>query len=97
MFFGNPILFAYQLAACMAAIGITTCGTLVILLVLKYTIGLRYSAEDEEEGVDFVAHKQVAYRYHTHSFTQRTLRLTRALTQTLIHSLNHALTLSHIE
>lgn len=30
--------------------------TLVILLALKYTVGLRVSAEEEEQGVDLSQH-----------------------------------------
>jgi Amt family ammonium transporter len=36
---------------------------LVILLALKYTIGLRPTAEQEEEGLDIVDHGEKAYNY----------------------------------
>ncbi|MDQ4052735.1 MAG: ammonium transporter [Actinomycetota bacterium] len=39
--------------------------TAIIALAIKYTIGLRVAAEDEVEGIDFVAHGESAYDLHT--------------------------------
>ncbi len=36
--------------------------TAVILFVLKYTIGLRVSEEEEEQGLDLSQHGEEAYR-----------------------------------
>ena len=36
---------------------------LVILLLLKYTIGIRSSESDEEEGLDLADHGEKAYNY----------------------------------
>jgi Amt family ammonium transporter len=41
--------------------GFVGIGTLVILLILKATIGLRVTAEDESRGLDFVCHGEEAY------------------------------------
>ena len=37
--------------------------TIVILLVLKYTIGIRVSEEEEERGLDLSQHGEEAYTY----------------------------------
>jgi Amt family ammonium transporter len=37
--------------------------TLVVALVLKYTMGWRISEEDEVEGIDFVEHGETAYEF----------------------------------
>jgi Amt family ammonium transporter len=55
-FFGNPILLAYQLAAIGMAIGISGVGTAVIMLALKYTIGIRVSENKEKIGLDASYH-----------------------------------------
>jgi Amt family ammonium transporter len=36
-------------------------GTLIITLVIKYTIGLRASAEDESAGLDISDHGEEGY------------------------------------
>jgi Amt family ammonium transporter len=60
-FFGNPKLLLFQLAAIATAAAISTVGTFVILLVLKYTIGIRVSAEEEKIGLDESAHGGSSY------------------------------------
>ena len=37
--------------------------TLILALILKYTIGLRLSAEDEAAGIDEVEHAESAYDF----------------------------------
>ena len=49
----------------LVAIAYSGILTAVIGLVIKYTIGLRLSEEDEVEGIDFVAHGESAYDIHT--------------------------------
>ena len=51
-----------QLGAIGVAWGWAFSMTLVILLALKYTLGLRVSEEDEEEGLDLSQHGEQAYR-----------------------------------
>jgi Amt family ammonium transporter len=71
-FFGNPKLLLFQLAAITTAAAISTIGTFVILLVLKYTIGIRVSAEEEKIGLDESAHGGSSYHGHNNfSITQR--------------------------
>jgi len=57
---GEQIL--YQLAAIGASWGWSFVMTAVILLAIKYTIGLRVSEEAEEAGLDISEHGEPAYR-----------------------------------
>ena len=57
---GQQIL--YQLAGIGASWGWSFVGTLIILLALKYTIGVRVSQEEEEAGLDLSQHGEPAYR-----------------------------------
>ena len=57
---GEQIL--YQLAAIGASWGWAFVMTAVILLAIKYTIGLRVSEEAEEAGLDVSEHGESAYR-----------------------------------
>ena len=56
---GEQIL--YQLIAIGATWGWAFVATSIILLVLKYTIGIRASQEDEEAGLDISQHGEPAY------------------------------------
>jgi Amt family ammonium transporter len=60
-FYGNGELFGWQLLAVVVAIGISVVGTSLILVVLKYTIGLRVDSTFEEEGLDQDIHRENAY------------------------------------
>ncbi|CAF0932990.1 unnamed protein product [Rotaria sp. Silwood1] len=55
-FYGNPIQMWYQLAGILTAIGFSTACTLLILLPLKWTIGIRISVQDEIVGLDWAVH-----------------------------------------
>ncbi len=50
-----------QLAGVGIAVALAGGGTLLIMLVLKYTLGVRLSAEDESEGMDLTQHGEEAY------------------------------------
>ena len=56
-----------QIIAQLWGIGITLAWSgsvaLIILLVLKYTIGIRSSDEDQEEGLDIADHGEKAYNF----------------------------------
>ncbi len=54
-----------QALGALVAIAYSAVVTTVIALVIKFTIGLRIPAEDEVEGIDFVAHGESAYDLHT--------------------------------
>jgi len=51
----------YQLIAIGATWGWAFVATSIILLALKYTIGIRASREDEESGLDISQHSEPAY------------------------------------
>lgn len=61
LFFGNPSQLWSQLIAVAAtwvyAFGVTT----IILLLLKYVMGLRLTEEDERNGLDLTQHGERAY------------------------------------
>jgi Amt family ammonium transporter len=49
-------------AACMGlTMAVSAIGTAVIVLAVKWTIGLRASETDEQNGLDYVQHGEVAY------------------------------------
>jgi ammonium transporter, Amt family len=58
---GNFGLFIAQLKAVIFSYGFVALGTAVILWILGALMPLRVSAEDEERGLDFVAHGEEAY------------------------------------
>ncbi|MFQ5860127.1 MAG: ammonium transporter [Dehalococcoidia bacterium] len=55
--------FGRQVIGVLAAWGWAFGATLVILLALKYTIGVRVSEEEEEMGLDLSQHGEPAYRF----------------------------------
>ncbi len=54
-----------QAAAAFAVMGFSFVGTLIIALVLKYTIGIRVSEEAEVTGIDQAEHAETAYEWGT--------------------------------
>ena len=62
LFYGGGLrLLGEQALANISAIAWSFCVTLVILLVLKRTIGLRVSDTTEQEGLDLNEHAETAY------------------------------------
>jgi ammonium transporter, Amt family len=55
----NPLL--NQIKAVLFTLVFSGVGSLVILLVIKYTIGLRLTKDQEEEGLDISQHGEEAY------------------------------------
>jgi Amt family ammonium transporter len=53
--------FAAQLAGIAATAAWTIVATVIIVMVVRATIGLRVSEEDEVEGLDITAHGERAY------------------------------------
>jgi Amt family ammonium transporter len=60
-FYGNGELFGWQLLSVVVSIGISVVGTSLILVVLKYTIGLRVESQFEQDGLDQDIHKEAAF------------------------------------
>ena len=58
---GNIAMLGAQFQAVVFTYGFVGIATLVILLIVKATVGLRVSELDEERGLDFVAHGEEAY------------------------------------
>jgi len=58
---GNMGMLAAQFKAVLLTYGFVGIGTVIILLIVKATVGLRVSPSDEERGLDYVAHGEEAY------------------------------------
>ncbi len=63
LFYGNASQLGTQLIGVLATIGYCFIVTLVILLLVKATMGLRVTEEQEEAGVDTSAHGEVGYNF----------------------------------
>ena len=61
LFFGNPGAVAIQAAGILVTVVYSFVGTVVILKILDWTIGLRLTAEDEFEGLDLSQHGETGY------------------------------------
>lgn len=61
LFYGNGSQFWYQLAAQCVSAGYSTVVTFLILMFLKYTLGLRVPEEKELSGMDVSYHGGTAY------------------------------------
>jgi ammonium transporter, Amt family len=53
--------FLAQLKGVLVAIGWSAVASTIVFLIIKYTVGLRVSADTEEEGLDIVEHGERAY------------------------------------
>lgn len=63
---GNADLFAAQFKAVVITYGVVGLGTALILWFLNLFMPLRVSAENEERGLDFVAHCEEDYAPYAH-------------------------------
>ncbi len=61
LFFGNAHQFFVQIIGAGSAIIYSGIVTTIILLVLKYTVGLRVSEEEEIQGLDVSQHNESGY------------------------------------
>jgi Amt family ammonium transporter len=50
-----------QLISCLATMAWTAVGTFIILMIIKFTVGLTVTAEEEEEGLDLVLHGEAIH------------------------------------
>jgi len=64
IFSGNAHLLGVQALAIVITIAHSALFTAAIALVLKYTIGLKITTEEEDLGLDYVEHAEQAYRFH---------------------------------
>jgi Amt family ammonium transporter len=58
---GNVALFVAHLKAVLISYGFVGLGTAIILWVVGSVVGLRVTPEEEERGLDYVAHGEEAY------------------------------------
>jgi len=61
LFFGNAHQFVVQAIGALAAIVFSAVVTTLILLIIKHTIGLRVSEEEEVQGLDQSLHGETGY------------------------------------
>jgi ammonium transporter, Amt family len=61
LFFGNPGQLGIQAIAVLVSWVFAFVGTVVILKVIDWTMGLRVSAEEERIGLDLTQHEERAY------------------------------------
>jgi Amt family ammonium transporter len=60
---GDASQLGKQAVAAFAVMGYSFFGTLIIALLIKYTIGLRISEEAEITGIDQAEHAETAYEF----------------------------------
>ncbi|KAL7690210.1 putative ammonium transporter, ammonium/urea transporter [Plasmopara halstedii] len=70
-FYENGELFLHQLVSQCFAAAYSFAVTLIILLVLKLTIGLRVDEDKEVNGIDISYHGGLAYDYRVHENTSK--------------------------
>jgi Amt family ammonium transporter len=63
LFFGNPGLLGIQVIAVLSTWVYAFVVTLILLKILDWTMGLRVSEEDEENGLDLSQHSETGYNY----------------------------------
>ena len=68
-FYGNRVQFVHQLISQCVAGGYSAVVTFFILMVLKYTLGLRVSEDKEVDGMDVSYHGGLAYELTAHSLS----------------------------
>lgn len=61
LFFGKPGQFGVQLLTAGVSLVFAFLGTLMILKLVDWTVGLRVAADEEERGLDISQHEERAY------------------------------------
>ena len=61
LLYGNPGQLWTQIVAVLATLAYSAVATLVIFLIIKFTVGLRVDAEEETVGLDETSHGERAY------------------------------------
>jgi Amt family ammonium transporter len=75
-FYGNGMQFVHQLISQCVAAAYSFVVTILILLVLKFTVGLRVDEEKEVNGIDVSYHGGLAYDYSHHGDNLKELKET---------------------
>ena len=63
LFFGNPGLLGVQILAVLATWIYAFAVTFALLKILDWTMGLRVSDEEEENGLDLSQHSETGYNF----------------------------------
>jgi Amt family ammonium transporter len=63
LFFGNPGLFGIQVLTVLATWVYAFAVTFILLKILDWTMGLRVSDEEEENGLDLSQHSETGYNF----------------------------------
>ena len=63
LFFGNPALLFVQAEGALATIAYSLVMTFFILKGIDLVVGLRVSAEEEQQGLDLSQHSEIGYTY----------------------------------
>ena len=50
-----------QLISCLATMAWTAVGTFIILMIIKYTVGLTVTEDEQDEGLDLVLHGEAIH------------------------------------
>lgn len=61
LFYGNPMQLPIQAFGIGVGAVLAFVGTVVVLKIIQYTVGLRVSEEEEDLGLDISYHQEVAY------------------------------------
>jgi Amt family ammonium transporter len=61
LLYGNPHQLVVQLIACGVSVGYVAIVTWVVFMIIKFTVGLRGTADDEFVGMDKCEHGEKAY------------------------------------
>jgi ammonium transporter, Amt family len=61
LLYGNPGQLWTQIVAVLATLAYSAVATLVIFLIIKFTVGLRVDADEETVGLDETSHGERAY------------------------------------
>lgn len=59
--YSMPAQFIVQLKATLVSICWSSVATFIVMYVIKYTVGLKVTEDDEEEGLDMAEHGERAY------------------------------------
>ncbi|KAL3657447.1 hypothetical protein V7S43_017588 [Phytophthora oleae] len=70
-FYGNHIQFLHQLVSQCVAAAYSFVVTMIILYLLKITIGLRVDEDKEVNGIDITYHGGLAYDYRAQDMTMK--------------------------
>ncbi|CEG43729.1 ammonium transporter family [Plasmopara halstedii] len=70
-FYGNGELFLHQLVSQIVAAAYSFVVTIILLFLLKITVGLRVDGDKEVNGIDISYHGGLAYDYRAHESTTK--------------------------